>query len=393
VAPGLPFTAESQPDRGVSDGGNYRILFSFNGTDGGEPQAGLVDVGGMLYGATRNAGAYGAGTVFSISTTGNEKVLHSFGNGNDGYWPEASLIDVNGTLYGTTARGGTPGCGFRNTCGTVFSITRKGKEKVLHSFGSGTDGWWPEASLTNVNGTLYGTTAAGGAYGSACGNIGCGTVFSISTTGSEKVLHSFGEGADGALLYAGLIALNGRLYGTTAFGGAYDAGTVFKIGTTGQEKLLHSFAGGTDGARPTASLIDVNGTLFGTTSEGGGGPCGDGCGTVFSMSSTGQEKVLLTFDGTDGAFPMASLVHLNGRFYGTTFGGAFFNKRCVTAGCGTLFSVNPTGSEVVLHVFGHGRDGYYPDSALIEVNGTLYGTTPRGGALRGRNGTVFVVKP
>lgn len=400
AAPGLPYAVETQPDRGASASRNYRILFSFNGRDGGEPQGGLVDVGGTLYGTTRNGGASGSGcagagcgTVFNISTTGKEKALHSFGNGNDGYWPEASLIDVNGTFYGTTARGGTPGCGFRSTCGTVFSVTREGKEKVLHSFGSGTDGWWPEANLAEVNGTLYGTTAAGGAYRSPCGNVGCGSVFSITPTGSEKVLHSFGGGADGEVPYAGLIALNGTLYGTTAFGGAHDAGTVFRISTTGKERVLHNFGGGTDGARPTASLIDVDGKLFGTTSEGGGGPCGDGCGTVFRISKAGQEKVLLIFNGTDGAFPMTSLVQLNGLFYGATLGGGFFNKRCYPAGCGTLFSVSPTGNEVVLHVFGHARDGYYPESALVDVNGALYGTTPRGGRLRGRNGTVFVVKP
>jgi uncharacterized repeat protein (TIGR03803 family) len=371
----------------------YRVLYSFNGdAAGGEPQASLVDVDGTLYGTTGGGGAYAQGTVFAINISGEEKVLHSFGYGTDGVWPLASLIDVNGTLYGTTVHGGGPGCGFGNSCGTVFSITRDGKEKVLHSFGSGTDGWWPFAGLTDVNGTLYGTTADGGAYGAPCGNTGCGTVFSISTKGSEKVLHSFGEGNDGELPYAGLIAVNGRLYGTTAFGGSYDAGTVFSISTTGKEQVLHSFDGA-DGARPIASLIGVNGTLFGTTSFGGVGSCENACGTVFSISRAGQEKVVLSFNGADGAYPQAGLVHLNGRLYGTTMGGAYINRHCSASGCGTLFSVSPSGNEVVLHNFGRGRDGYWPNSALIDVNGTLYGTTPRGGALRQRPGTVFALTP
>lgn len=391
TSPGLPFAAATHADRGVADGGIYKVLLSFNGTDGGEPQAGLVDAGGTLYGTTYGGGTYGGGTVFSVSTTGKEKVLHSFGNGTDGYWPEASLINVNGILYGTTARGGGPGC--VGSCGTVFSITRDGSEKVLHHFGIGEDGWWPTASLTNVNGTLYGTTAGGGTYGPACGNTGCGTVFRITTAGKEKVLYDFGEGSDAAIPYGGVIAVNDELYGTTAFGGGYDSGTVFSLSMTGKEKLLHSFGAGYDGVRPVASLIDVDGTLFGTTSFGGNGPCGDGCGTVFSVSKAGQEKVVLTFNGTDGAYPLASLIQAGGVLYGTTSGGALINRRCGSAGCGTLFSVSPSGDETVLHKFGHGGDGNSPLSALIEVKGTLYGTTARGGAFKRRPGTMFALKP
>ena len=391
-APGaMPLSAiAAHADRSAK----YKVLYSFNGgTYGGEPQASLVNVDGTLYGTTYGGGAYGQGTVFAISVSGKERVLHSFGSGTDGVWPSASLIDVNGKLYGTTGHGGGPGCGFGNSCGTVFSITTDGKEKVLHSFGSGTDGWWPFASLTDVNGTLYGTTANGGADRSTCGNTGCGTVFSITPDGSEKVLHSFG-GGDGEEPYAGLIAVKGSLYGTTAFGGSYDAGTVFSISTTGEETVLHSFGKGADGVRPIASLTDVNGTLFGTTSFGGAAStCGNGCGTVFRISMDGQEKVVLNFNGADGAYPEAGLVHLNGRFYGTTAGGAHLARRCVGSGCGTLFSVKPAGNEVVLHTFGRGRDGYWPNSALIDVNGTLYGTTPRGGALRQRPGTVFALTP
>jgi uncharacterized repeat protein (TIGR03803 family) len=385
----LPQDATLVPQAGSA---KYKVVFSFNGgTDGAEPQAGLLDVGGTLYGTTYGGGAYGNGTVFSISASGEEKLLHSFGSGNDGYEPEGSVIDVNGTLYGTTVFGGTAFRGFGSCCGTVFSLTRNGTEKILHFFGHVNDGWWPHAGLTDVNGMLYGTTANGG--GSGCGGVGCGTVFSISTTGKEKVLHSFGEGADGQLPYASLIAVNGKLYGTTAFGGAGDAGTVFSISTTGKEKVLFSFDG-TDGARSVANLIDVNDTLYGTTSFGGtGSECSSSCGTVFSVSTSGKEKVVLSFTGADGAFPEAGLVYLNGALYGTTSGGARQSRRCLRSGCGTLFSVTPTGNEVVLHAFGRDSDGYYPISALIDVSGTLYGTTSRGGAHKHGPGTVFALTP
>jgi uncharacterized repeat protein (TIGR03803 family) len=89
--------------------------------------------------------------------------------------PEAGLTNVNGTLYGTAAYGGTHG-----DYGTVLSVTTTGTEKVLYSFGSGSeDGEYPEAGLTNVNGTLYGTTYTGGSF-TCFHHLGCGTVFALT---------------------------------------------------------------------------------------------------------------------------------------------------------------------------------------------------------------------
>jgi uncharacterized repeat protein (TIGR03803 family) len=188
----------------------------------------LIDVKGKLYGTTESGGAYGAGTVFSITLGGKEKVLHSFGNGNDGAVPSAGLIDVGGTLYGTTEVGGSPNCTITSTCGTVFSIAPNGTERVLHRFvGGDADGAAPAASLIEVKGTLYGTTAQGGPY--FCGGDGCGTVFSITPSGDETVLHTFGGAADGAAPHAGLIEVGGSLYGTTLGGGTDKHGTVFTL--------------------------------------------------------------------------------------------------------------------------------------------------------------------
>ncbi len=86
----------------------------------------------------------------------------------DGNGPYAGLLNVKGTLYGTTVSGGT-----HDEFGTVFSITPSGKETVLHSFAGKGDGKGPYAGLLNVNGTLYGTTLEGGTQQ-------IGTVFSLS---------------------------------------------------------------------------------------------------------------------------------------------------------------------------------------------------------------------
>jgi uncharacterized repeat protein (TIGR03803 family) len=244
----------------------------------------LIDVNGTLYGTTSAGGSGDDGTVFSVRTTGKFHVLHRFSHGTDGSNPAAGLIDVKGTLYGTTSLGGSHRTGYYFGFGTVFSIATDGTEQVLHSFGHGSDGRHPEASLLDVNGTLYGTTYAGGA-GSGCSD-GCGTVFSVSTSGKESVLHRFGDGSDGAFPVAGLVDVKGTLYGTTEYGGTDGEGTVFSISTSGTEKILHNFVE-SDGEIPRASPINVNGTLYGTTWEGGK----YGAGTVFSISTSGAENV------------------------------------------------------------------------------------------------------
>src|SRR5271165_2453754 len=97
---------------------------------------------------------------------------------------------------------------------------------VIYSFQNGSDGAYPYAGLTALNGDLYGTTYGGGA------TSGWGTVFKVSTSGAEQVLYQFQAGNDGAHPYDGLVALNGTFYGTTAQGGTSGSGTVFSITPT-----------------------------------------------------------------------------------------------------------------------------------------------------------------
>lgn len=366
-----------------------KVIYSFicsqtNCSDAVYPAAGLVVVKGTLYGTTTFGGSGGYGTVFSIGPSGTEAVLHSFGPANDGYEPSAGLIKVNGRLYGTTAVGGDDGHG------TVFSITPGGKERVLYSFkGRPNDGSDPEASLIVANGALYGTTYFGGGGNCAVqsGPIGCGTVFSIYPTGSEKVLYEFEGGSDGLNPEASLIDAEGTLYGTTRSGGS-GYGTVFSINpTTGAGALVYAFKGGSDGASPCAALIDVKGTLYGTTLTDGAYKYG----TVFSMTTGGTEMILYSFKGgSDGGDPESSLINVNGTLYGTTTLGGGSGAGCDVFGCGTVYSITPSGKEKVIYAFKGGSDGDDPQAGLIDVKGTLYGTTYGGG---NGYGTVFSIKP
>jgi uncharacterized repeat protein (TIGR03803 family) len=366
---------------------SYRVLHSFGADhDGYYPVSGLIDGGDTFYGTTSGGGLYDKGTVYSVTTSGAEKVVHSFGKAIKGIGPYARLIDVGGTLYGTTAYGGAFGDG------TVFSMTRDGSEKVLHRFGKGADGKYPSSVLIEVGGTLYGTTGSGGS--NYCfATEGCGTVFSITTGGKEKVLHSFGKGTDGRGPQTGLIDVRGTLYGTTYHGGTYYYGTIFSITTGGRERVLHGFGNGSDGAIPEGELIDVKGTLYGTTESGG---THHNSGTVFSITRAGSERVLHSFGkGIDGNFPYGGLIDVGGVLYGTTVSGGT-NYCPGTEGCGTVFSITTGGTEKVLRNFGKGTDGNGPLGTLIYDGGSLFGVTQAGGAYANKRvigGTVFSLTP
>jgi uncharacterized repeat protein (TIGR03803 family) len=344
----------------MSTSGAESVLYSFNGEpDGQSPKGGVVERSGVLYGTTQGGGKYGYGTFFKTTTSGKETVLHSFGaavsGGYDGIGPYAGLIYVQADdkFYGTTIYGGTGTCGSSGAgCGTVFSVTPSGKETVLHSFAGGQDGDFLTGSLVYSNGKLYGTTQlGGGGGGSLCGSSdpGCGTIFSVSTSGTEKVLYSFTDASDGAYPDGGLIDVNGTLYGMAGRGGGKlcsgGCGTIFGLSTSGKFHDIHSFQGPpNDGASPFGNLTNVKGTLYGTTEQGGKSTActassgTTGCGVVFRVTTSGKEKMLYSFnDGPDGATPLTTLLYLNGVLYGTTYSGG--SGSC-SNGCGTVFSLS-----------------------------------------------------
>ena len=96
------------------------------------------------------------------ASAASETVLFSFGKGTDGKFPEAGLIAVGGTLYGTTH------CDGDNRAGTLFKLTPSGGHwtyKLLYTFTGGNDGLFSISNLIMKNGKLYGTTIGGGANG------------------------------------------------------------------------------------------------------------------------------------------------------------------------------------------------------------------------------------
>ena len=336
----------------LDDTGKETVLYAFHGdAHGASPAAGLIwDAAGNLYGTTSGEWAEKPGTVFKLDNTGKETLLYAFTGGKDGSMPFAGLVrDAQGNLYGTTAYGGASGCWANLGCGVVFKLDKTGKETVLHTFSGGNDGGNPMATLVqDASGNLYGTTEIGGDL--KChilyGTHGCGPVFKLDKKGKETVLHKFGGKNDGKYPEAGLLPdSQGNFYGTTYYGGAYTGGTVFKLDATGKETVLYSFGqgGDGDGANPEAGLImDAAGNLYGTTYKGGSDCSVMPCGTVFELDTTGKETVLHVFEGSDGSWPEAGLLQdASGNLYGTTAEGGEGGSGCYSDkyGCGVVFKI------------------------------------------------------
>lgn len=342
----------------------YTVLHSFSSTpDGNGPYAGVIeDASGNLYGTTIYGGTYGGGAVFQLSPAGQETILYSFTGGGDGGYPFAGVVeDAKGNFYGTTMYGGILGTG------VVFRLSRKANQTRLDSTNVGDGSDLFGGVILDSKGYLYGTTFAGGA-------ANAGTAFRLDKKGNVSGQYSFTGQPDGYNPVAGLIRdAGGNLYGTTLYGGTYNAGAVFEISRTGKETILYSFTGGADGAFPWASLIqDADGNFYGTTEYGGE----YGAGTVFKVSPSGQETALYSFTGgADGATPIAPVIRdASGNLFGTTFTGGADSY-------GNVFELSPSGQETVLYTFTGGTDGASPGGALLEDGaGNLFGTATKGGA-------------
>jgi uncharacterized repeat protein (TIGR03803 family) len=361
----------------------FKSLYSFTGSpDGAAPYGAVIkDKSGNLYGTTSAGGTSGFGTVYKLSKKGQETVLHSFTGGADGSDPVAGVVmDSSGNLYGTTRSGGSAGFG------TVFELNREtGQETVLHAFTGGADGATPFSGLIlDKSGNLYGTTFAGGSAND-------GTVYKVNIQAQqETVLYSFaGDPGAAEPVYGNLLMdKSGNLYGTTQGGGTLNRGAVWELSANGTETVLYSFTGGADGGgndvggADLSLVTDDKGNLYGVTERGG-----VGSGVVFKVNIKAKaETVLYTFNAeADGQIPTGGLVRdSKGNLYGTTVAGGNVNSD------GTVFEVTGT-TETVLHRFG-GADGLYPfRSPLLLEGGKLYGVTYQGGT--GGLGTVWTLTP
>ena len=347
-------------------GSKETVLYSFSQSAGASPASlPAEDSKGNLYGTTTGGGASGLGTVFKLTPKGTESVLHSFA-GSDGTEPSGNVILAGGDLYGATLSGGA------NDAGVIFRIARNGKFDVLHSFGASGDAGFPSGWVVWDNaGYVYGA-AQGGTYGSAR------STRSRRRTGKRR--WSIPSPGNRWRLSRELLP-SGTLYGETTQGGADDAGVVFKIDTKGDESVLYSFnANDNNGYSPAGPMGNDNSSnLYGTAEFGGT----NGVGTAFRVTQGGTFTLLHTFGGAgDGSYPLGLFAGPKA-FYGATLQGG--------NGSGIVYSMQANGAQKALYKFTGGADGGSPQAPpFVDSHKNVYGTTLDGGA--DAQGVVYELK-
>jgi uncharacterized repeat protein (TIGR03803 family) len=191
----------------------FSPLFDFDNTDGAVPAAPLMQASsGSFYGVTQAGGSNGdnAGEVFTITSSGGFSVPFTF-NGINGHDSVAPLVQgSDGNFYGTANQGGT------NNLGVVFKVTPTGVMTNLHTFSGTGDGALPYGGLVLASdGNFYGTTSQ------ATASSGCGTIFRISNGNFENLFTFPSNGSLGCNPQATLVQhTNGILYGDTNLGGS-----------------------------------------------------------------------------------------------------------------------------------------------------------------------------
>jgi uncharacterized repeat protein (TIGR03803 family) len=220
-------------------------------------------------------------------------------------------------------------------------------------------------------------------------------VFALALTAwasTEKVVWNFGGGSDGSGPWSNYFISDakGNLYAATGAGGTYGVGVVFMLSPAGKETILYEFKGQAngDGASPHGRLaFDADGEIYGTTQGGGT----NGTGTVYRLSPKPgggwTEKVIYNFSatGADGNSPSAGMtIAPDGTMYSTTPDGGAFQG-------GVIFSLKKTPKgwkQTVIHSINFPSEGGFPYEGLMrDAAGNLYGVAPAGGAAQ--NGVVY----
>lgn len=361
----------------MTDGSNYLKFPDFSGPlNGFNPRASLFFDGTYLYGTARYGGVYNSGVVYKIKPDGTGYTrLHDFDGTINGYDPMCTLVSDGTYLYGMTRGGGAIGAGF----GIIFKVKTDGSGfSKLYDFDNANTGAFPFGSLIIDNSVLYGMTTYGGT------NDG-GTIFSINADGSAFTkLKDFTDTINGRNPEGSLMLDGNFLYGMTTAGGDSARGILFKIQKNGSGfAKLHDFGVATaDGRFPKGSLIINGDTLYGMTSLGG---TMGYTGTIFRIQKdgTGYTKLHDFGIGSDGYYPLGSLLLTENNLYGMTYNGGF--------GGGIIFNIKPDGTNYTkLMEFKGSSTGYNPFGSFIAENGFLYGTTLDGGAKS--LGTIFKYK-
>lgn len=397
----------------VSPDGVFSVLWNFNVpqilANGNLPTGGLVEGDdGNFYGTTTASGGAGGigvqdGTVFRLTPQGALTTIAVFpSNGSLGAGPSGQMVEgPDGAFYGTTY-----GLGLAPV---IFRVTKGGQLSVIHTLTS-TEGLTNLSSLIlGSDGKLYGVAATGGdpTHCNAPYNYGgCGTLFSVTTSGTFQVLYNFTGGATGAFPNAVIQDAEGNLAGVTAGDGKTGSagGTVFKstfpTGTEVGPIQITLFKQSDMSPVTSATLLDPNTPLvlnwnvsnaFSNTMRQ--------CFAFFSGDNTGTAEVVYTQPDWNGQqIGAASSSGYSGQTVVTPAYAGHFTYSMTCGGVETGFSVMLTVQNSLAISTASLPDGIVGQNyslTLAATGGTtpytwsvLTGTLPPGLSLNGASGII-----
>jgi len=364
----------------------YQVIYNFTGgVDGNSPNGLVIDAAGNLYGTT--PGNYlGGGTVFKLAPRASGWTytrLYAF-SGPDGSNPDSTLaLAANGTLYGTTNSGGAYGNGVlfglsppAHIVGSVFS---NWTQSLLYSFTGGTDGGGPGGALVlDSSGNIYGAAHGGGVNGG-------GTVYEFSH-GGMQVLHAFPAFSGDGITPLGVITGAGGLYGLTYSGGANQSGTVYTL--AGGYNILYNLGSPNDlEAAPAGNLAaDEAGNLYASATNA---TLVNNCyliwgGYIFELTYPDwTPEYLASWQRLDSNLYALVTPDGSGNVYGTVVPGY---------SDGEVFKLSCCWTYTTLHQFTGSPDGANPAAPVVmDALGNIYGTTTGGGA--NGYGTIWKISP
>lgn len=264
------------------------------------------------------------------------------------------------------------------------------------SFGDGSTSTSKNPSHTYVSNGIYSPALLAtnnlGLVVTGVGPASVSALLPIPHYTNFNVVHTF-NGTNGANPWVGPTLWGNTLYGTTQASLSPIRGTVFSFNDAALNEtvlvhfpdlLMLNYFENYDGANPKARVMVSANKLYGTTSVGGQA----GFGNLFSLDTQTKQLISLhAFSATtnntnsDGASPQSALVLVGDTLYGTALTGG-------SHGYGTVFAFNTANSNfATIHTFTGGDDGAFPWGDLIVAGDTLYGTANAGGSHG--YGTVF----
>jgi uncharacterized repeat protein (TIGR03803 family) len=317
---------------------------------------------------TAKANNNGAGRPGSVGVAVNEKAYVGTGyffKDFYEYTPESEAVYA-GKIYGPSVGGGDQMFGVYR--GVIFqaSATGTGLTSIYNFDNNALTGTNPAGNVVAVNGKLFGTTPTGAAST-------YGVLYQLDLTGNQYSLLKEFATVNAMGSQAGLTFAGGKLYGVARG----SDGFIFEYDPTSGVFTKKAAFNGTNGSDPYGNMLLVGDRLYGMTMGGGA----NNKGTIYEYNfRTNTIVKKADFNGTNGSEPRGGLTQHAGVLYGLTAAGGANDK-------GVLFEFDAINGLIIKKKDFGGSDGESPYGSLEVMNNKLYGLTSAGGS--GVWGTLF----